>query len=97
MNKGYEIQIADSLPEPERRTAAVYSFQAAVDPGARPPGEWNHYEIEVRGQQYIVRLNGRRVNEYTGSRSTRGFVGIQNHDDTSRVSFREIRVVELAP
>jgi len=42
-----------------------------------------------------VRLNGRRVNDFKGNRLLRGHVGIQNHDDASRVSFRDIRVVEI--
>ena len=95
VNKGYEIQVDDSTPEPERRTASVYSFQTAADGASKGPGVWNHYEIEVRGQQYIVRLNGRRVNEYEGKRALRGFVGLQNHDAGSKVTFRDLRVVEI--
>ena len=61
----------------------------------KPVGEWTTYEIEVVGQRYKIFVNGQMVNEYEGSRSAEGFIGLQNHDDKSPVRFRNIRVVEL--
>jgi hypothetical protein len=94
VKEGYEIQICDAAPA-KHRTGSVYSFQDASALPTRPPGEWNHYEIRVVGQHYTVRVNGVTVNEYDGDRSERGHVGLQNHDDESRVSFRNVRVTEL--
>ena len=94
VNQGYEIQICDT-GGPESRTGAIYSFQASESVPTRPPGQWNHMRITVRGQEYLVEVNGREVTRFTGERGARGFIGIQNHDDESPVRFRRIRVTEL--
>lgn len=91
---GYEIQICD-IAGPTHRTGSVYDMCDARWVPTRVPGQWNHYEIEVRGQQYVVRVNGKKVNAYTGDRLTEGFIGLQNHDPESRVQFKDIRVVSL--
>ena len=89
---GYEIQICDGA-DPEHRTGAVYSFKAAEKaPPAKPIGEWNTYEIAVKGQDYTISLNGEVINHYVGSRGKTGFVGLQNHDDNSIVRFRNVRI-----
>jgi hypothetical protein len=95
VNEGYEIQICDGA-DPEHRTGAVYSFKAAdAEPKLRPVGEWNDYEIRVKGQEYTILLNGRQVNSYKGSRGESGYVGLQNHDPKSIVRFRNVRIKEL--
>lgn len=92
VNEGYEIQICDGA-DPEHRTGSIYSFKAPDKaPKTRPVGEWNTYEIAVKGQQFTVTLNGEVVNSYKGSRGTQGYVGIQNHDPKSIVRFRNIRI-----
>ena len=89
---GYEIQICDGA-DPEHRTGAVYSFKAAEKPiPARPVGEWNTYEIDVKGQDYTISLNGEVINTYRGSRGMTGYIGLQNHDDKSIVRFRNVRI-----
>ena len=95
VNEGYEIQICDGA-DPEHRTGAVYSFKAAEKtPPVKPVGEWNTYEISVRGQDYTIALNGETINHYKGSRGIKGFVGLQNHDPKSIVRFRNVRIKVL--
>ncbi len=96
VNQGYEIQIDDSQTG-KYRTAGIYSFAAPAESEANPPGEWNTFLIRVRGQQYEVFLNGERVTDFAGSRSARGYVGLQNHDDNSVTWFRRVRARELEP
>src|SRR6185312_8586671 len=67
--RGFEVQI-DELGSPEgapyHRTGAIYGERGqsfSLRP-ARPLGEWNLYEIQVRGQQYTVRLNGTVVSRF---------------------------------
>src|SRR4029079_12443586 len=67
----------------------------AKEIATKPVGEWNKYEITVVGQKYTVKLNGKVVNEFTGNRSLHGHIGIQNHNQGSEVSFRNIKVVNL--
>ena len=52
-------------------------------------------EIQVLSQSYTVIINGQKVTEFTGSRITEGYVGLQTHDDKSKVSFRNILIKEV--
>lgn len=94
VESGYEIQIDDST-DPLHQTGSVYTFSPANLLAAKPAGEWNQYRIEVRGQHYRIFLNGQKVNEFIGSRGRQGYIGLQNHDDDSRVAFRNVRVTPL--
>lgn len=94
VNQGYEIQICDTAG-PKHDTGSVYSFQQATGIPTREAGSWNHYRIRVVGQEYRIEVNGQLVNEFTGDRTERGYIGLQNHDDASPVHFRDIRVTEL--
>ncbi len=94
VNEGYEIQICDTAG-PQHNTGSVYSFQAATHIPTKAVGEWNHYRIQVVGHQYTIFINGELVNSFTGDRSARGFIGMQNHDDGSPVRYRNIRVTEI--
>lgn len=94
VNTGYEIQIDDSR-DPLHRTGSIFGMAPSSELASKPLGEWNRYRIEVTGQRYVVYLNGERVNDFTGDRSLEGMIGLQNHDDDSPVSFRNIRVLPL--
>jgi len=70
IDTGLEIQI-DALARPDgsplHATGGIYGFCAPADVETlplRPPGEWNHYDIEVDGQRYRVSLNGKIVTDY---------------------------------
>ena len=101
---GFEVQI-DELAEPDgaavHRTGAIYGIeaQALTQQPARPPGQWNAYEIRVKGQRYTVKLNGNLVADFTNSDPARGqtsvphFVGLQCHE--GRMLFRNIRIKPL--
>jgi 3-keto-disaccharide hydrolase len=99
VNTGYEIQIDDmAMPDgnPLHKTGAIYNFAAPSNAAAsKPVGRWNTFEIEVTNQKYSVTLNGEKiVPEFTGNRNTEGYIGIQNHDTDSHVSFKNIRIKE---
>ncbi|WP_240135188.1 ThuA domain-containing protein [Streptomyces sp. MUM 178J] len=102
VHNGYEVQI-DATDAPERTTGAVYGFKsadiAARDRALRPPGQWNTYEIQVRGERLQVFLNGVKINDFVNADPARslkdGHLGIQNHGDGDQVSFRNIKLKEL--
>lgn len=94
VNEGYEIQICDS-GDPLHTTGSVYTFGATSFKPSKPYGEWNAMEIKVVGTKYTVIVNGKTVCEYTGDRSLEGYVGVQNHEPTNNVAFRNIRIKEL--
>ncbi|MER7044825.1 ThuA domain-containing protein [Streptomyces jumonjinensis] len=102
VNKGYEIQI-DATDTPARTTGAVYGFQSADlkarDRALRPPGQWNTYEITVRGERLQIFLNGTKINDFTNTDPARslkdGHIGLQNHGPDDQVSFRAITLRQL--
>ncbi|MFF4639729.1 ThuA domain-containing protein [Streptomyces olivaceus] len=102
VDKGYEIQI-DATDEPDRTTGSIYTFKAANtkarDQVLRPPGQWNSYEIKVRGERLQVFLNGVKINDFTNKDPERsltdGYIGLQNHGADDQVSFRNIQLKEL--
>ncbi len=104
---GFEVQIDEHGDTPIHRTGAVYDQpgQTLTQIPALPPGQWNQYEIRVKGQTYTVLLNGTQVTSFTfaagsdGAHPDRGlpgtaavprYVGVQAH--TGRVLFRRIRI-----
>ena len=102
IERGYEVQIDDrgvdpvtNLPgSPFHMTGAIYQLAPAVRRPSRPVGQWNDFEIAVRGPTISVRLNGEEVSHLAnGSRETRGYIGLQNHHKGSAVRFRNLRVV----
>ena len=81
---------------PLHKTGAIYNFATPLNAAVtKSVGQWNTFEIEVTAQKYIVMLNGEIViPEFTGNRNTEGYIGIQNHDADSHVSFKNIRIRE---
>jgi hypothetical protein len=96
VTKGYEIQIDDCDKNGLKvQTGSAYDQFAATKIASKPAGEWNKYEITIVGQHYTVVLNGEKVNEFDGTRGAEGYIGLQNHDPISKVSFRRVRVKEI--
>jgi hypothetical protein len=94
VREGYEVQIDDKAGDPIHQTGAIYDFAAPSKVVSKPPGQWNTMEIQALDQSYIVIINGEKVTEFTGSRMTEGYIGLQAHDDKSKVSFRNIMIKE---
>jgi Domain of Unknown Function (DUF1080) len=96
IRSGYEVQIDDCDPRgPVYRTGGIYDRAGASGLASRPAGSWNRFRLTVVRQHYTVVLNGRRVTDFDGHRGIVGYVGLQNHDDGSRVEFRRIRALPL--
>lgn len=57
------------------------------------PGEWNHYEIVVRGESMELSVNGKRVNEAQGLDVRSGPIGLQS--EGGEIHFRNIRLEKL--
>jgi hypothetical protein len=114
---GCEIQILDDFNWekesgttllPYQRTGGLYGSVANPKPDAlRPLGEWNTYDITVRGNRLTVVLNGQTVinaAELPDLPAT-GPVGLQHHggkkggvwtSPPSLVQFRNIFIKELS-
>ena len=94
VHQGYEFQICDTGVD-VHNTGSAYSFQGVSHMPTKEVGKWNQYEIIAVGQNYTIKINGEVVNEFVGERGTKGYIGLQNHDDGSPVAFRNVHVREL--
>ena len=105
IQRGFEVQIDEvGIPGASaiHRTGAIFNqpVQRLFPRTARPPGEWNAFEISVRGQHYTVALNGEPVAVFDNADPARGrcgtpaapsYVGLQVYPG-SRVAFRDVRI-----
>lgn len=97
---GYEVQVQDygqAYPGSSdlSQTGAIYSFSAAERIPTRTVGEWNQVEVTAVGQDYTVAIDGRVVNRFTGERRLDGYIGVQCHDPSGTVWYRDIRAIPL--
>ena len=93
---GEEVQIQDGGKN--LFTGGIYNVKNATELASKPPGEWNVMEITVTGAKIAVKVNGKLVNEYTSPKpmpAEGGYIGLQNHDPDSMVSFRKVKLIEL--
>jgi hypothetical protein len=74
----------------------VYLFDTAKT-GAQHDDDWNALDIEARDSGIKVKLNGQLVSQYPGvpGRPLKGPIGLQLHDQTSVVMFRNIKIKEV--
>jgi sugar phosphate isomerase/epimerase len=97
----FEIQICNN-GESVHQTGAVYDASAPSDLAFKPAGEWNHYKITFKGNNIRVELNGKLVNDWNAKPAGKikdfaeaGYIGLQNHDDSAKIFFRNVYVKEL--
>lgn len=93
---GHEMQILDDYgKEPKKyTTGALYDVVAASKNMSKPAGQWNKARITCTGKRIQINLNGEDIVDYQTDRLTRGYIGLQNHDDHAVVKFRHIRITE---
>ncbi len=110
VNKGYEVQIAAS-DDDYHTYGCLYSISKAVNRVTIKPGEWNTYLITLDGDRTRVEVNGKLVTDFKegnsvptkakwyeparGTRPQAGYIGLQNHDYTTKVIFKEVAVRPL--
>jgi hypothetical protein len=94
---GYEIQILND-PRTKYTSGSVYLFDAAK-PGHQVENDWNTFDIESRDDMIRVKLNDYLVSQFAGdpARGKTGSIGLQLHDKTSVVMFRNVRIKEIKP
>jgi hypothetical protein len=97
----FEIQINDK-GKGKHKTAAVYDANAPLKNVSKPSGEWNQYKITFIDDRIIIELNGDIVNDWRAvpsgkvlDFSNEGYIGLQNHDWDTKVSFKNIYIKEI--
>ncbi len=107
VHNGYEVQI-DAGGDDWHCTGSIYSLSKALARPQKPMGEWNTMEITLKGHETVIKLNGELVNDFFGNsqvperkqwfepvrgpRPDSGYIGLQNHDGSSTVYFKEVSV-----
>jgi len=94
---GYEMQIYDAPGQPPSKQGptAIYDVVAPTQNRVRPAGHWNTVTIIAQGSKITFEMNGEPVLQTKQDRSSRGYIGLQNHDERAVVQFRNIRLEEL--
>ena len=109
VHNGYEVQI-DGAGDDWHCTGAIYSLSKVSKRTQKPTGEWNTMDITLKGQETVVVLNGDKINDFFGNqpvpprkiwyepvrgpRPDIGYIGLQNHDGTTNIYFKEVSVRE---
>jgi hypothetical protein len=105
IQSSFEVQIFDNdRAGMTHYTGAIYDANPPSKRASLGPGQWNQLRITCRGSWIAVELNGEVVNNWrlkpAGKVEThwpKGYIGLQNHDATSSVHFRNIRIRENEP
>lgn len=100
---GIEVQTLDDRAgsyrnlKPYQYTGSLYSIAPATSHVGKDVGQWNSLEINCRGTKYHILHNGtlivaadERAYPELAGRLTKGFLGLQNHNE--EVWFRNIRI-----
>ncbi len=114
---GLELQVIDSdgynaahpngQLKPYQYHGSIYHCVGAKHGYLRPVGEWNFQEVEVRGQNITITLNGTKILDVDidkldrsqiehipkGLDVRKGFIGFAGHNDP--VSYRSFKVKKL--
>ncbi|MFZ2652472.1 MAG: DUF1080 domain-containing protein [Burkholderiaceae bacterium] len=88
----YEANIFDQRADPKYGTGAVVHL-AAVGPMPKAGGQWNTFDITVKGGQITVVLNGVRTAEVADGKFASGPIGLQYAAGT--IKFRKVQVQPL--
>ena len=89
----YEANIFDERPDPSYGTGAITNF-VKVPELNRAGGQWNRFDITVKGSHIEVRLNGKQTAVYDGAtKMTNGPFGLQYAAGV--VKFRKVEIRPL--
>jgi hypothetical protein len=89
---GYELQIFDA--HPKFPTGGIVDRAAPLRRSAIKAGKWHAYEIVVLESRILVKLDGKKVLDFTGATSASGYVGLQ-YNKSKPIQFRNIKLQPL--
>lgn len=109
---GYEAQIQNGYKNNDRTkptdfgTGAIYRRQPARKVVSNDH-EWFTMTVLARGNRIVTWVNGYQVTDFTdkrppddnprnGTKTGKGAISIQGHDPTTNLSFRNVRIADLA-
>lgn len=81
---------AERLKVIESQKIGTFKAAPRIAGTEKPAGEWNHYEITVKGDTVELKINGELVNKAHGLDVVAGPIGLQS--EGSEIHFRNIRL-----
>jgi len=99
---GYEMQIVDDARrKPSNHSSgSLYRYVAPTVNAHKPAGEWNVVEVECRGPNIKITMNGQVIHDIDQSRIDKiknkplsGYFCVQNHG--RKIEYRNLRLKEL--
>ncbi len=88
---GYELQIWDMQPAGYLTGSLVGTAKAA--PTKIKADAWNAFDVTVKGDHFVVKLNGKTVLDAKDRKHAEGVIGLQCQPK-QRIEFRNIRVTK---
>lgn len=97
---GYELQIRDKVLTDRTGggflTGSIVNVQSAPEGTKIVPGQWNSFEITLKGDHILVLYNGAKVVDVRDSRRTTGAIGLQSaHPEDQAGAFIEFRNLKI--
>jgi Domain of Unknown Function (DUF1080) len=90
----YEVNLFDTRPDKSYGTGAIVNVPGAtVNPMPTAANKWNVMEVEARGTNLIVRLNGQQTVNVNDSKHARGRIALQR--GAGKVMWRKVEIERL--
>lgn len=86
---GYELQINNE--DPQWATGSIESYIQRLKPVNPAANKWHKYEVNVRGDHLLAKLDGVTVLDGHDSKFRDGHIGLQHHQG-NRIEFRNIEI-----
>ena len=101
--KGFEAQVNNTFNADPRKTGSLYGLQDIMKQHVEDDA-WFTEHIIVKGKRVIIKINGKKVVDWTqedddelakGMRVASGTIALQGHDPGSTVHYKNIRIKPL--
>lgn len=89
---GYELQIFDQ--HPQYPTGSFVGHVAASAKVPIKPNQWQTYDVLAKGDQFVIKLDGKMVLDTRQNKSASGYIGLQ-YNPGKKIEFRNIQVRPL--
>ena len=77
----------------ENERVGKLSGVSKIKGNEKQPGEWNVYDITLKGEDLTLLINGEKVNQATGCDVVAGKIGLQS--EGGEIHFRTVRLFPL--
>ena len=95
--KGYEAQVENTSPDPQK-TGSLYGFSKVLEQ-LIPDDTWYTQQVIAQGNHIVITVNDKVVVDFIDQKNTytKGYLALQQHNDGSVVSYRNLMMRPLKP